>query len=104
MSAFAADALAGRTVLITGASSGLGRAAAVAIAAHGGRVVASGRDAARLDETLSALVGAGHAAIAAPLDDADQATALMADAAAQAGVWTACFIRPARNWCFPLGW
>lgn len=85
MSAFAADALAGRTVLITGASSGLGRAAAVAIAAHGGRVVASGRDAARLDETLSALAGAGHAAIAAPLDDADQATALMTDAAAQAG-------------------
>lgn len=85
MSTFAADALAGRTVLITGASSGLGRAAAIAVAAHSGRVIANGRDAARLDETLKALTGDGHTAIAAPIDDADRAAALMTDAAAQAG-------------------
>ncbi len=85
MSVFAADALAGRAILITGASSGLGRAAAIAVAAHGGRVIVNGRDAARLDETLASLAGDGHSAIAGPLDDADQATALMVEAAARAG-------------------
>jgi NAD(P)-dependent dehydrogenase (short-subunit alcohol dehydrogenase family) len=69
---------------VTGASSGLGRAAAIAIAAHGGRVIVNGRDAARLGETLSALAGDGHRAVAAPLDDADQAAELMIDASAQA--------------------
>lgn len=85
MSTFAVDALAGRTVLITGASSGLGRAAAIAVAAHGGRVIANGRDAGRLQDTLSTLAGAAHVALAGPLDDADQAAAMMADAASQTG-------------------
>jgi NAD(P)-dependent dehydrogenase (short-subunit alcohol dehydrogenase family) len=85
MSAFASDALAGRTILITGASSGLGRAAALAVAAHGGRVVVSGRDAGRLEETLALLAGEGHITMTGPLDDADHAAALMADAAGQAG-------------------
>lgn len=85
MTTFASDALKDRTVLITGASSGLGRAAAVAIAATGGRVIAAGRDQARLDETLSALAGRGHRAIAGPIDDADQAAELMGEAATAAG-------------------
>lgn len=85
MSSFAADLFAGRTVLITGASSGLGRAAAVAIAAHGGKVVVTGRDQIRLDITVAALAGEGHRAIATPLDNADQAAAMMTEAAAQAG-------------------
>lgn len=85
MSAFAPDALAGRTILVTGASSGIGRAAAIAIAAHGGLVVITGRDPVRLDETLAALSGDGHRAVSGPLDDADQAAALTVDAAAAAG-------------------
>lgn len=85
MSPFAPDALAGRSVLITGASSGLGRAAAIAIAAHGGRLIVSGRDQGRLDKTLAALAGDGHVAIATSLDDADQATALVVEAAARVG-------------------
>jgi NAD(P)-dependent dehydrogenase (short-subunit alcohol dehydrogenase family) len=85
LSTFAADALAGRSILITGASSGLGRAAALAVASCGGRVIAGGRDAGRLEETLAQLDGDGHIAIPGPLDDADQASALMTDAAAQAG-------------------
>lgn len=85
MSAFASDALSGRTILITGASSGIGRAAAIAVAAHGGRVIATGRDQARLDDTLGRLAGGGHSALAAPLDTADQATDLIARAAAAAG-------------------
>ncbi|GAA2248303.1 hypothetical protein GCM10010145_14450 [Streptomyces ruber] len=42
------DGLAGRTVLVTGATSGIGRAAALAIARQGAHVVLVGRDAERL--------------------------------------------------------
>ncbi len=45
-----ADFLEGRTAVVTGASRGLGRAMAVALAARGCRVALVGRDAAKLDE------------------------------------------------------
>lgn len=85
MTTFSPVALAGKTVLVTGASSGLGRAAAAAIAAHGGRVIVSGRDKDRLEATLMALGGAGHSGIAGPLDDADQATDLVVEASRRSG-------------------
>ncbi|MBN3728442.1 short-chain dehydrogenase, partial [Burkholderia sp. Ac-20379] len=43
MTVFSDRCLAGGTYLVTGASSGLGRATAIAIAAAGGRVIAGGR-------------------------------------------------------------
>jgi NAD(P)-dependent dehydrogenase (short-subunit alcohol dehydrogenase family) len=82
---FRDDALAGRTVLVTGASSGLGRAVAVMAAACGARVIASGRDEERLTQTLQVLDGTGHAALAGPLDDPDLFATAVADAAAGAG-------------------
>ena len=39
--------LAGTTALVTGATSGIGRAAAVSLASRGAHVLVSGRDAAR---------------------------------------------------------
>ncbi len=54
---FSLDALAGRVVLITGGGTGLGRAAAVELAACGARVVISGRRAEVLDEALSVIGG-----------------------------------------------
>lgn len=51
---------AGRWVVVTGASSGLGRAIAVELARHGARLVLVGRDGARLSETQEALDGSGH--------------------------------------------
>ncbi|KAA1424573.1 SDR family NAD(P)-dependent oxidoreductase [Mumia zhuanghuii] len=47
--------LHGRTVLVTGVTGGLGAEVAYQLAHHGARVVATGRDSARLEEALNAL-------------------------------------------------
>ncbi|WP_449434294.1 SDR family NAD(P)-dependent oxidoreductase [Pseudomonas putida] len=47
--------LAGKRVLVTGASSGIGRAIAIACARMGAQVIATGRDASRLEQTLETL-------------------------------------------------
>lgn len=79
--------LAGKTVLVTGASSGIGRQAAIACAARGATLVISGRDRARLGEALAALAGAGHRAVAADLTDAAQTDALVETTGAVDGVF-----------------
>jgi NAD(P)-dependent dehydrogenase (short-subunit alcohol dehydrogenase family) len=69
---FSTDCLAGGTYLVTGASSGIGRATALLIGACGGKVIAAGRDEARLDEVRAALAGpAEHATSVQELRDAD---------------------------------
>lgn len=45
--------LTSRTVVVTGASEGIGRATALELAAHGARVVAAARSSERLDELVS---------------------------------------------------
>ncbi len=79
---FSPDALAGRTILVTGASSGLGAATAAAAAACGARIVALGRDEARLETTLAGLAGSGHRAVAGAFTNAEDASDLIARAAA----------------------
>ncbi len=77
--------LTGKTVLVTGASSGIGRAAAMACAQAGASLVLTGRDPARLDATLALLAagaGAQHRAVCADLTDPDQ----LAELAGQAGM------------------
>ena len=59
--------LEGKRILITGASSGIGRATAIECAKLGAKCVLTGRNEQRLQETLSALEGEGHLAIAADL-------------------------------------
>jgi dehydrogenase/reductase SDR family protein 12 len=49
--------MAGRTVVLTGPTSGLGRAAAGSLAAMGARLVLVGRDPAKLDRTAAELTG-----------------------------------------------
>jgi len=63
--------LDGRHVLVTGASAGIGRATAVLAATLGARVTVNGRDATRLEETLSLLDGEGHRAAPFDLSDTD---------------------------------
>jgi len=48
-----------KVVVITGGSSGIGRATALAVAAAGARVVIAARDAAKLDETRAAIEAGG---------------------------------------------
>ena len=52
--------LTGKRVLVTGASSGIGRAAAVLISELGATVIAVGRNESRLEETRDSLTGEGH--------------------------------------------
>ena len=66
--------LSGRVALITGAASGIGEAAASAIADAGASIAALDRDAAGLDRVVSELESAGAKALALPLDLSDTAS------------------------------
>lgn len=63
--------LAGKTVLITGASSGIGRACAIESAKLGAKIIAGGRDEERLAETLAAVPTEGSSAVAVDLLEFD---------------------------------
>lgn len=52
--------LEGKTILVTGASSGIGRATAIECSKMGAAVIISGRNKERLNETYLALKGKGH--------------------------------------------
>lgn len=58
-----------KTILITGASSGIGRATAVLCAQMGATVVVSGRNEHRLKETFEMLEGEGHQIFMADLSE-----------------------------------
>ncbi|MCA1218421.1 SDR family NAD(P)-dependent oxidoreductase [Streptomyces sp. 8L] len=82
-----AGELAGRTALVTGATSGIGRTAALALARLGARVVVSGRDATRGKQVVADIEqsgGTGYFA-AADLRDEESARALARSATALAG-------------------
>jgi NAD(P)-dependent dehydrogenase (short-subunit alcohol dehydrogenase family) len=64
--------LQGRTIVVTGASSGIGRAVAQAAARLGARVVLLGRDETRLTETQALLDGAGHTCVTLELTQYDE--------------------------------
>lgn len=72
--------LAGRTALLTGATGGLGRAIALALAGRGAKLVLSGRKAEALEALAAELPGDGHRTLAADLGEPGAAENLAAEA------------------------
>ncbi len=66
--------LAGKVSFVTGASRGIGRAIAKALAAEGATVVLTARDRARLAEAVAEITAAGGRAEARAMDVADRAS------------------------------
>ena len=64
--------LAGAVVVITGAGSGIGRAAAMSFASRGARIAVSDIDGERAEQTAADVVATGGEAIAVRVDVADQ--------------------------------
>ena len=76
------DLLAGRTIVVTGAATGIGQAFAIGAAAQGANVVVADMHAA--DETVASVEAAGGKALAVRVDVADNASVqAMATAALQ---------------------
>jgi len=64
--------LAGHVAIVTGASRGIGRAAALAFAAEGAAVALAARDADALAANVAEITAAGGRALAVPTDVADE--------------------------------
>lgn len=78
--------LSGKTVLVTGASSGIGRAIAIECSKMRAQLVITGRNVERLNETLSCLCGENHVAITADLSTEDGIEKVAAECPAITGV------------------
>lgn len=71
--------LEGRTILVTGASSGIGRTTAIECSKMGARIIVTARNDERLNETLSALEGEGHKKILADLGSEEDLDKLVSE-------------------------
>lgn len=69
--------LNGKTILITGASSGIGRATAIECSRLGASLIITGRNESRLNETLTQLDSAGHIAIPADITSKEDLEGLL---------------------------
>ncbi len=78
--------LEGKTILITGASSGIGQATAIECAKLGAKCVITGRNAERLQATFDALEGEGHMQIIADLTNEEDMQRLVNETPALDGL------------------
>lgn len=72
MSNYNPFSLEGKTILVTGASSGIGQATAIECSKMGAKLVITGRNAERLQDTMNQLEGEGHRQIIAELTNGEQ--------------------------------
>lgn len=70
--------LAGKTILVTGASSGIGRTTAIECSKLGARVILTARNEDRLKSTLDSLDGDGHQMLLCDLSQEEDLEALVA--------------------------
>ena len=63
--------LSGKHILVTGASSGIGRSTAIMCAGMGARLTITGRNGKRLNETLAILEGNEHKAVTFDINDSE---------------------------------
>ncbi|WP_293776325.1 SDR family oxidoreductase [uncultured Oxalicibacterium sp.] len=75
-----AFSLQGKRILVTGASSGIGRQIALTCAELGAELVITGRDHVRLRATFDSLTGTGHQLVQADLDQQEEIEHLIAEA------------------------
>ena len=85
--------LSGKTILVTGASSGIGQATAIECSKMGAKLVITGRNAERLQETMNLLEGEGHQQVLAELTDEEQVKNLVEGCSVLQGV-ALCAGRP----------
>lgn len=69
--------LEGKTILVTGASSGIGQATAIECSRLGAKVIITARNQERLEQTMSMLDGDGHTMIISDLTDAESLNQLV---------------------------
>ena len=69
--------LEGKTILVTGASSNIGRQIAIKCSEMGSKVILSARNEDRLRETVSAMSGGGHQIVPCDLSEAEQISTLV---------------------------
>lgn len=63
--------LIGKTILVTGASSGIGRSIAIEASKMGATLIITGRDKERLNETYTSLMGNNHLQFIADLNESE---------------------------------
>lgn len=78
--------LEGKTILVTGASSGIGQATAIECSKLGAKVVITGRNVERLQDTLNRMEGEGHLQILAELTSEDDVKKLVETCPALNGI------------------
>jgi NAD(P)-dependent dehydrogenase (short-subunit alcohol dehydrogenase family) len=69
--------LEGKTILVTGASSGIGRGVAIVCSKMGATVILNGRNIKKLNVTFSELEGVGHKIVAADLTNNESVEKMM---------------------------
>lgn len=69
--------LEGKIVLVTGASSGIGRAMAVECSRMGAKVIITGRSSERLSETMNLMTGCGHQSFICDLNSQSEVSELV---------------------------
>ncbi len=83
--------LTDKRILVTGASSGIGRATALLLSRLGAKVVLLARNKARLQATLDSLEGAGHGQCIFDLNATDEIPAMMKSIALEHGQLSGLF-------------